>query len=306
MYDLIVLGGSAAGVSAAIYAARRKVNVHLITGDFGGEITLTAEVENYLGFNRIAGYELAQKMKEQIEYNQVPYDLGFLCAKLEKDGESFKITAKNQAGEAKEYEAKAVVVATGAHPRPLGVPGEKELYHRGLTYCALCDAPLYRDKVVAVIGGGNSAIGSALMIAEFASKVYIVNKNEELRGEDVLIDRVKKHAKIECLNSADTLKILGEKFVSGLEYKDLKSNETEQLELKGIFINVGWLPNADFIDWVKKNERGEIMIDEKCETDQQGIYAAGDVTNLIYKQFVIAAGQGAMAALRAIDFLNKH
>jgi alkyl hydroperoxide reductase subunit AhpF len=159
---------------------------------------------------------------------------------------------------------------------------------------------------VAVIGGGNSAIGSALMIAEFASKVYIVNKNEELRGEDVLIDRVKKHDKIECLNSADTLKILGEKFVSGLEYKDLKSKETKQLELKGIFINVGWLPNADFIDWVKKNERGEIMIDEKCETDQLGIYAAGDVTNLIYKQFVIAAGQGAMAALRAIDFLNKH
>lgn len=306
MFDLIVLGGSAAGVSAAIYAARRKVNVHLLTGDFGGEITLTAEVENYLGFNKIAGYELAQKMKEQIEYNQVPYDLGFLCTKLEKTKNGFKVLAKNQAGETKEYETKSVVVATGAHPRPLGVPGEKELFHRGLTYCALCDAPLYRGKVVAVVGGGNSAIGSALMIAEFASKVYIVNKNEELRGEDVLIDRVKKHAKIECLNSADTLKILGEKFVSGLEYKDLKSNETKQLELKGIFINVGWLPNADFIDWVKKNERGEIMIDEKCETGEPGIYAAGDVTNLIYKQFVIAAGQGAMAALRAIDFLNKH
>lgn len=306
MYDLIVLGGSAAGVSAAIYAARRKINVHLITNDFGGEITLAAEVENYLGFNKIAGYELAQKMKEQIEYNHVPYDLGFLCTKLEKIGAGFKVVAKNQAGETKEYETRAVVVATGAHPRPLGVPGEKELFHRGLTYCALCDAPLYRGKEVAVIGGGNSAIGSALMIAEFASKVYLVNKNAELCGENVLIDRVQKYLKIECLNNADTLKILGDKFVSGLEYKDLKSGKTKQLAVKGIFVNIGWLPNAEFIDWVEKNEHGEIIIDEQGETNMPGIYAAGDVTSLIYKQFVIAAGQGAMAALRAIDFLNKH
>ena len=304
MYDLIVLGAAAAGSSAAVYAARRKINLRLITGDFGGEIALTGEVENYLGFNKIRGFELAQKMKEQVEYNNVPYDLGFLATKVKKIKDGFEVTAKNVNGEEKKYQTKTVVVAAGAHPKHLGVPGEKEFFHKGLTYCALCDAPLFKNKVVAVIGGGNGAISSALMLAQFAAKVYVVIRKAELSGEAVLVERLKKESKIELVNNTEITKVVGEKFVTGLEGKE-KDGKIKKLELQGVFLSIGWEPNSDFIDFVKKNERGEIEIDRRAATSEPGIYAAGDVTDAPYKQLILAAGMGATAALSAIDYLNR-
>lgn len=304
MYDVIVLGGAAAGSSAAVYAARRKVSVRLVAGDFGGEIALTGEVENYLGFNKIRGFELAQKMKEQVEYNEVPYDLGFLATKIKKNKDGFEVTAKNINGEEKKYQTKTVIVATGAHPKHLGVPGEKEFFHKGLTYCALCDAPLFKNKVVAVVGGGNGAISSALMLAQFAAKVYIIIRKAELSGEAVLVERLKKESKIELVNNTEITKVVGEKFVTGLEGKE-KGGKKKKLELQGVFLSIGWEPNSDFIDFVKKNERSEIEIDRRAATSVPGIYAAGDVTDAPYKQLILAAGMGATAALSAIDYLNR-
>ncbi|MEK7508904.1 MAG: FAD-dependent oxidoreductase [Patescibacteria group bacterium] len=304
MYDVIVLGAAAAGSSAAVYAARRKVSVRLIAGDFGGEIALTGEVENYLGFNKIRGFELAQKMKEQVEYNEVPYDLGFLATKIKKNKDGFEVTAKNINGEEKKYQTKTVIVATGAHPKHLGVPGEKEFFHKGLTYCALCDAPLFKNKVVAVVGGGNGAISSALMLAQFAAKVYIIIRKAELSGEAVLVERLKKESKIELVNNTEITKVVGEKFVTGLEGKE-KGGKKKKLELQGVFLSIGWEPNSDFIDFVKKNERNEIEIDRRAATSAPGIYAAGDVTDVPYKQLILAAGMGAAAALSVIDYLNR-
>lgn len=306
MHDLIVLGGSAAGITAAIYAARRKVNLKLITEDFGGEIALTADVENFPGFNSISGRELAQKMKEQLVYNNVEIEEGYRANKIEKINNGFKVFYKNLSNEEKNLESKTVIIATGAHPKHLGVPGEDEFYHRGLTYCALCDAPLFKNKTVAVVGGGNTAIGSALMLSEFTVKTYIVSTNPQLRGENVLLEKIAKNSKIEVINNAQTLRILGERLVNGLEYNDQTSGAVKKLDLQGVFVSIGYSPNSEFVDLVEKNERGEIVVFERGTTSLPGIFAAGDVTNGYFKQYVIAAGQGATAALGAIEYLNKN
>lgn len=305
MYDLLILGGSAAGVTAAIYAARRNLSLKLITNDIGGEIATTGEIENYPGYNKITGFELSQKLKEQLDYNKVNIDSGFLVQKIDKEKNYFTVLAKNLSGEERSYQAQSIIIATGVHPRQLGVPGEEKFFHRGVTYCAVCDAPLFKNKTVAVVGGGNSALESALMLGELATKVFLLNRNPEFQGETVLIDKVKNHPKIEIIYNVQTQKILGEKTVSGLEYKNLKTEELETIQIQGVFVHIGWLPNADFIDFVAKNKSGEIMVDRAGATNVPGLFAAGDVTDIPYKQIVVAAGMGALAALAAIDYLNK-
>lgn len=304
MFDLIILGGSAAGVTAAVYAARRKLDIKLITNDIGGEIATTDIIENYPGYSTVGGLELAEKFREQLKHNNVPIDEGWLAKKIEKKDGNFAVTAKNFSNEEKTYETKTLIVATGVHPRHLDVPGEKELFHRGVTYCAVCDAPLFKNKIVAVVGGGNSALESALMLGEIAAQVFLLNRNPQFKGETVLIEKVKNHPKITTITQAKTQKILGEKNVTGIEYQNAEG-QTQTIAVNGIFIHAGWEPNADFIDFVKKNERGEIVVDKNCATDMPGIFAAGDVTDTSYKQIIIAAGMGATAALSAVEFLNK-
>lgn len=304
MHDILILGGSAAGVTAAIYAARRKLDIKLIAGDIGGEIATTDIIENYPGYSTVGGLELAGKFREQLKYNNASVDEGWLAGKIEKKDSHFIVTAKNSSGEEKIYETKSVIVATGVHPRRLGVPGEQELFHRGVTYCAVCDAPLFKNKIVAVVGGGNSALESALMLGEIAAQVFLLNRNPQFKGETVLIEKVNKHPKITVLTQSKTQKILGEKSVAGVEYEDA-AGQTQKIAVNGVFVHVGWEPNADFIDFVKKNDKGEIMVDKNCATDAPGIFAAGDVTDTAYKQIIIAAGMGATAALSAVNFLNK-
>lgn len=305
MFDLLVLGGSAAGIAAAIYAARRKLNLKLLTADWGGEIATTGLIENYPGYSKISGFELTQNLKEQLTHHQVPTEEGVFIQKIEKKGDYFLITAKTLKEDGLSYQAKAVIIATGVHPRPLGVPGEKEFFHRGITYCAVCDAPLFKNKIVAVVGGGNSALESALMLGKIASQVYLLNRNPEFQGETVLIDKVKNHTKIEIIYRAGVKKITGGKVVSNLEYEDLQTKEAKKINVQGVFVHIGWIPNSDFIDWVKKNRTGEIMVDRTGTTNVPGVFAAGDVTDIPYKQIVVAAGMGALAALSAIDYLNK-
>lgn len=320
-YDLIIIGGSAAATSAAIYAKRRNLNFLILTKEFGGEVATSGEIGNWPGMLETNGIELTDKFREHLKYYNVEPELGVIVEKItrQEDG-TFCITAKKDgvltqaadklSGDGDDslrcdYVSRAVIVTTGVHPRGLNVPGEKEFRNKGVSYCTVCDGPVFPGKVTATIGGGNSALESALMLADIASKVYIINKNPQFKGDQILIDNLKQKRNIEIIYNADTAQILGDEFVRGLKYKD-QSGAEKELKVDGIFIHIGMVPNSSLVpDEVKKNSYGEIEINCLSETNVPGFFAAGDVTIVPHKQIVIAAGQGAAAALSAVSYLNK-
>lgn len=311
MLDLIIIGGSAAGSSAAIYCARRKLNFKMVALDLGGEVALSGEVNNWPGIINIQGFELAQKFSEHVKSYGVDIDEGWRVENVTPIKKHYKITAKNGNNETRTYEAKAAIIATGIHPRHLEIPGEKELYLKGVTYCTVCDGPLFKNKITATVGSGNAALESALMMAGIAQKVYVLSRFANTpetnggfpKGEAILIEKVKALPNVEIIYEANTVEITGEKMVSGLKYQTGK-NPTQELLVQGVMVHIGQIPNSQFIDKVKKNKIGEIMIDEKCRTNRRGIFAAGDVTDVAYKQIGIAAGQGIVAALAGIEYIN--
>ena len=299
IYDLVIIGASAAGLSAAVYASRRKLNFLVVASDTGGEMALSGEIENWPGVVHTTGVELTDKFREQAKANQIPVKEGVKISEIKREGNFFLING---------YKAKTIIVSSGVHPRELGIPGEKEFRAKGLSYCTVCDGPLFGGKTVVTIGGGNSALESAVMMAEIASKVYVINKNKQFKGDAVLIDKVvnglaKKN--IEVIYEAVTTRILGNGFVSGVEYKDAAGN-LKTLKVDGGFVHIGMIPNSDLAPKeVERNEYGEIKIDIASRTNVPGFFAAGDVTDVPYKQLAIAAGQGVAAALSAVDYLNK-
>ncbi len=304
-YDLVIIGGSAAGASAAIYGARRKLNLLMISEDFGGEVAQAGEIENYPGVVKTDGITLAEDFRKHVEANGVTPELNVRVGAITKDGEDFVIAATKN-GENVEYRAYAVIVATGVHPRYLEVPGEKEFTGKGVTWCTTCDGPLFRNKKVVTVGGGNSALESALMLAEIASHVTLINKNDHFKGEQVLIDKVTAHENIDIVYNAKTTVITGELTVNGVDYVDAEGT-TQHVETQGVFIHIGLIPNSLMVGSdVVKNKMGEIEVNQKCETSVTGLFAAGDVTNVPYKQIAIATGQGVTAALAAIDYLNRR
>ena len=209
--------------------------------------------------------------------------------------------------------AKAVIIASGIHPRNLNLPGEAELRGRGMTYCTVCDGPLFKDKITATIGAGNAALESALMMAEIATKTYLITKfpnSEETnggfpKGEKILVEKIKKIAKVEIIYNAQTKEILGNKNLIGLKYLDAGTNKEKTLEIQGLMVHIGTLPNSDFVNIASKTTTNEIIVNLKCQTDCPGLFAAGDVTNIPYKQIAIATGHGVTAALSAIEYINK-
>lgn len=306
LYDTIIIGGSAAGTAAAIYASRRKLRVHMISENFGGEVALGGEYHNYPGIVETTGIELTQKFKEQLEVNDVIPELGVWVETIEKKGEGhFVITAK-KGSESKTYESKTVIIATGVHPRELEVPGETEFKGKGVTYCTTCDGPLFRNKKVVTVGGGNSAMESALMLAEIASHVTLLNRSTVFKGENVLAEKVMQHPNIDVLYSVSTTAIVGSSVVEAVEYINTTTQEKSSIPTQGVFVHVGLIPNSALAPKeVEKNPLQEIIVDQQCHTSVSGIFAAGDVTNIPYKQAVIAAGQGAIASLAAVDYINK-
>lgn len=312
MHDLIIIGGSAAGCSAAIYAARRKLNFKIITDNMGGEVALSGEIGNWPGIQKIQGVELAKNFADHVKSYNVEIDEGYKVTKITSKEKHHVIEAENLSGDKKTYETKSIIIATGIHPRRLRIPGVEEFDKKGITYCTVCDGPLFRGKVTATIGSGNSALESAIMMSELAEKVYLIslfdNTKEEMfgfpDGETILADKVKTIKNIEILYKADTTEIFGDTKVRGLRYRDKEGN-IQEIKVDGIMMHVGSIPNANFIDHIKKDDLGQIIIDEKCATSQTGIFAAGDVTHLPYKQIGIATGQGILAALSAIDYINK-
>lgn len=312
MLDLLIIGGAAAGSSAAIYAARRKLNFKMISDNVGGEVALSGIVSNWPGIIEIQGYELAQKFSEHVKSYNVEMDQGWRVEKIEPIQKHYVVHAKNASGETKNYETKTVIVATGIHPRHLEIPGEKELYQRGVTYCTVCDGPLFKGKTTATIGSGNAALESALMMSNIATKVYLISKYKNTKednygfpkGENILIEKIKSLSNVEIIYQAITTEILGDSKVVGLKYTDDNSVE-KTIEVGGIMVHAGQIPNSQFIENVEKTRTGEIIVDQKCRTNLPGIFAAGDVTNIPYKQIGISAGQGIIAALAAIEYVNR-
>lgn len=312
MHDLIIIGGSAAGSSAAIYCARRKLDFKIITADLGGEVALSGEVNNWPGIISIQGFELARKFNEHIKSYGVKIDDGWKAEKIEKIKKHYKITSKNNGGETKTDETKTVIIATGIHPRHLEIPGEKELYQKGVTYCTVCDGPLFKNKITATVGSGNAALESALMMANIAQKIYLLSKFADTpetnggfpKGENILIEKVKSLPNVEIIYKAAISAITGENKVTGIKYKDADGQEQE-FAADGVMVHIGQIPNSQFANKVKKNKIGEIVINEKCRTNLRGVFAAGDVTDVAYKQIGIAAGQGIVAALAAIEYINR-
>lgn len=298
IYDTIIIGGGPAGLSAAIYLARQKLKTLILTMDVGGQTALSSEIENYLGFESITGMDFIEKCRKQVEkYPEVEIKEGMEVAKIKKNG-VFTVTTT----EGESFQSKTVLIASGKLPRILGIKGEKELAKKGVTYCATCDAPLYRNKTTTVIGGGNSALDAILQLSKIAVKVYAINKNPDFKGDEILKQRVKECKNVEIINNAETLEITGDKRVTGVKIK--VGGREKIISVDGVFVEVGSNPSSGFAE-AEKNKWNEIIINNENLTSIEGVFAAGDVTNIEQKQSIIAAGEGSKAALKIISLLQK-
>ena len=302
IYDSIIIGASAAGISSAIYLKRQGLDFLVITKDIGGEMALSGIVENYPGFVKTTGVELAQAFENHLKSYEITPIFDEVVS-LRKENNIFIVKTVNS----DEYYSKTVIVASGAKPKKLNVPGEEKFYNKGISYCSVCDLPLFKNKIVAIIGGGNSALESGIMANNICQKAYIINKNPKFKGDKILIEEIKKKEKVEIIYNALTQEIYGNQFVEGIKYLDLNTNEMKDLKVDGVFIHIGLKPNSEFIpdDWGIKNNYGEIIVDKFCQTSIPGFFAAGDVTDFPHKQIGVAVGQGIAVGLGVINYLNK-
>lgn len=302
-YDIAIIGAGPAGLAAALYAARRKLLTVIVSKDLGGQAAYSGEVENYLGFPSLSGLELIQKFQAHLKKYPVKIEIGQAVDKIARKADRFDIYLTN----GNSIMAKSVIIAAGRNPRRLQIPGEKELEKKGVAYCATCDAPLFTGKKVAVIGGGNAALDSILQLEKYCPRVYSVNINPDFAGEMTRIERVKNSPKVEIFSQSETTKIIGKNLVEAIEIKHKKTGEVQTIAVSGVFIEIGSIPASGFLTGLLKlNEKGEIAIDGKNNTSQEGIFACGDVTIAPYKQIIIAAGEGAKAALACIEYLNTQ
>ena len=302
IYDLIIIGGGPAGMTAGIYASRQKIKTLLITKVFGGQISRKAVmIENYPGFEEISGVELIKRFKKHLRKFPVEI-LNDTVIKVKKDNKKFRVLTKDGGGE---FQARAVIVASGADPRPLEAPGEKEFIGRGVSYCVTCDGPLFQNKEVAVIGGGNAGLEAAIALAQWVKKISILEFFPKLAADASNVQKVKDLG-VEIITNAEVKEIKGEEFVNSLIYQNRDSKKLKTVKIDGIFIEIGSIPATDFVkDLVDFNDKDEIIVNPyTTETKTPGLFAAGDVDNVLYKQIVIGCGEGAKAAISAIKYLN--
>lgn len=301
LYDLIIVGGGPAGMTAAVYAARKQLNALLLAKEIGGQVNWTLSIENYMGYQFIEGPELIKKFEDQVKQFPLEMKTGSAINSLTSHNGSFEV--KSESGES--YQCKAAIVATGKRPRQLNVPGEEKLKGRGVTYCAICDGPLFSGMKVAIIGGGNSALEAADDMVKIAEHVYLVSLTQ-LTGDAVLVDRVKAAKNLTLFLEYEVMEITGEKMVAGIKIRDPKNKQEKKLDVSGIFIEIGLLPNSDLVKGViSLNKVGEIEVNCRNETNVPGLFAAGDVTDVPEKQIVVSAGEGAKASLQAHRYLQR-
>ena len=301
MYDLIIIGGGPAGLTASVYAARKKLIALLISKDLGGQVNWTGAIENYMGYQFVDGPELMKKFEEQVKQFPIEIKLGESVTGVKTIENGFNVTT----ADGKSYQSRALIIASGKRPRGLNVPGEDKFIGRGLSYCAICDGPLFSDMNVAVAGGGNSAVEAVIDLLKIASHIYLISATE-LTADPLLIDRIRNSDKVTPLIEHNVLEISGNKFVEGLKVRDSITGEVKEFKVSAVFVEVGLTPNSDFAREVAQfNDCNEIVVNCENEVKIPGLFAAGDVTSVPEKQIVIAAGEGAKAALSANRYLQR-
>ncbi|MEX1014575.1 MAG: FAD-dependent oxidoreductase [Candidatus Paceibacterota bacterium] len=308
MYDVIILGGGPAGVAAGVYSARKKLKTLLITKEFGGQSIVSDDIENWIGEKHISGFDLAQKLENHVRaYEDDSIDIKMESVekvdKIESEERDHDFEIKTDKGT---YKGKTVILTLGARRRRLGVPGEDKFEGKGVVYCATCDAPLFADKDVAVIGGGNAGVEAAIDLLAYANKIYLLQRSDKLKADPVSVVRVKSEDKINIIYNADTKEVLGDAMVESLIYED-GNGESKKLDVGGVFVEIGSVPNSNPVeDLVDIDNYGQVKIDSKhASTSLTGVFAAGDITDDPYKQNNISAGDAVKAALAAYAYLQK-
>ncbi len=299
MFDTIIIGAGPAGMTAGIYAARREMQALIIGKETGGQLVWASEIENYPGFKKIDNFDLINKMQEQVKALGVEIKSGEV-KEIKKEDEGFLVATEKE-----KYQAKTVIIAIGLSPRRLALPGEQELTGKGVSYCANCDGPFYKDKIVAVVGGGNAALDAAEVMSKIARKVYLIHRREEFRAFEALIDEVKAKTNVELILNSEITDIIGQAKLEKIKFLNNKTRAESELEIDGLFIEIGRIANTDLVaDLVKRDARNQIIVDAKCQTSTPGLFAAGDVTPGEFKQITIACGQATIAALAAYQYIQ--
>lgn len=313
MYDLVIVGGGPAGVSAGIYAARKKINTLLIAESFGGQSVVSMDIQNWIGTPSISGYDLAKALEMHLKSMEgIELMEGERVEKIEKQAGGFKISTKS----GKTFETRFMLLAAGSRRRRLGIPGEDKYDGKGVVFCSTCDAPIFKDKEVAVVGGGNAGLESVVDLFPYAKKTYLIVRSDAPKGDPVTLEKVTSHKnvdsagspQVEIITQADAQEIFGEQFVTGMKYLDRKDGQVKELKVDGVFVEIGSLPNSDLVKGlVNMNDRGEIIVDHKTEqSSDPGIWAVGDVSDVLYKQNNISAGDAIKAVLNIYDKLMKE
>jgi len=301
-YDMLIIGGGAAAMSAAIYAARKMLSLALISIDFGGLMNEASEIENYLGFQSIQARDLASRFEEHVKGFNVPVSLGVAVEVVQRDNDFFTVRLED----GRTYSGRTLVFATGERHRELTVPGAREFIGKGVSYCATCDAPFFKDKKVMVVGGGNSAFSTILDLIRVNAEIVIVNFSKGWQADTILLQRAKQYSHITFFDYHELIRINGEETVESATIRNRESQEEETVDIDGIFIEIGLMPNSGPVkNLVELNETGEVIIDHECRTKVPGFFSAGDVTSIPHKQIIISAGEGAKASLSAYEYLVK-
>ncbi len=301
LFDVIIVGGASAGLTAGLYCARQNLNTLVITKDIGGQALLTDHIENYPGYEVIGGFELMSKFEEQAKSFGVKFVYDEVISITEREDVCFAVRTSNA-----EYETCALILAFGKTPRDLGVSGEEKLKGKGVSYCAICDGPLFKGKTLAVAGSGDPAMDAATLLADLAGKVYLIHTWEKPLGDEQTLINLRKKANVEFIPFSRVVQVLGEKSVAGVLFEHSVTKERKEIRVDGLFVEMGYVAKTDFVkDIVRLNARNEIEVDASCATSHTGVFAAGDVTNVPFKQAIISAGQGAIAALSAYNHIQR-
>jgi alkyl hydroperoxide reductase subunit F len=300
MYDVIILGAGPAGLTAAVYTTRKLLKTLVITENIGGQALESWAIENYMGYRMVTGEDLMKKFEAQARELHIQLELDGVVG-ISRDGSSFAVRTATD----RSFGARSVIIATGKHPKTLGLPGEERFIGRGLSICATCDGPLFRGKNVAVVGGGNSALQTAIEMSKIAKTVHLVVRSR-IRCDEILREVYAKQENIITHLNVEVSGLHGDQFLTGLSLRHRDTGEEARIDVDGVFLEIGWLPNTGFLEgFVPLNPEKEVVVDENCRTDVPGIFAAGDVTSVKGKQIIIAAGEGAKAALEVYEYLVR-
>ncbi|MCI2803698.1 alkyl hydroperoxide reductase subunit F [Staphylococcus pettenkoferi] len=302
-YDVLIVGGGPASGTAAIYTARKGLRTGIVADRIGGQVNDTATIENFVTVKETEGPQFSSALEDHINQYDVDVMKGIQAKGIEKTDNGIEVTLDNDA----KLMSKTVIIATGARWRKLQIPGEDRLLNKGVAFCPHCDGPLFEGKDVAVVGGGNSGVEAAIDLAGIVKNVTLLERNPELKADNVLQERLRELPNVTIVKNAQTTEVLGEDSVTGIQYQDKETGEEHEIQLDGIFVQIGLLPNTEWLDnYVELNQGNEVMIDRKNATSVPGIFAAGDVTDDRNKQIIISMGAGANAALNAFDYIIRN